>query len=77
MINCNSSPGILAAINGVRPLVDHTSLAWPVHCGFSDIENTYDKDRQQWLIEISHTEYTLDELSQGTWAQRLNPYINP
>jgi len=77
VINCNSSPGILAALNGVRPLVDHSSLAWPVHCGFSDIEKSYDRDRQQWLIEISHTEYTLDELSQGIWAQRLNPYINP
>lgn len=77
VINCNSSPGILAAMQGVRPLVDHSSLAWPVHCGLDAIEQPYDKDRQQWIIEISHTEYTLDELAAGLWAQRLNHIINP
>ena len=76
VINCNSSPGILAAVNGVRPLVDHSGLAWPVHCAVNNIEQPYDCDRQQWLIEYSHTEYTIEELSDGIWAKRLNQYLS-
>lgn len=71
VVNHNSGPGIQAAIAGTRPIVDPTSLAWPVSVKLADLERPYNTDRDQWLIEICHTEYTLDEIEQGLWLKRL------
>lgn len=75
VINHNSGPGVLAAIAGVRPVVDTSSLAWPVSVPAQDIEQPYIIDRDRWLIEISHTEYTLQEIEDGTWLKRLESEI--
>lgn len=75
MVNYNSGPGIQAAVAGVRPVVDVTSLAWPVAVDMTHIEQPYDVDRQQWLTQISHTEYTVAEIEQGTWLERLGPAL--
>jgi hypothetical protein len=75
VINYNSGPGIQSAISGTRPVVDSTSLAYPVSVSISDIEKPYCVDRDQWLIEICHTEYTLDEIQKGTWITRLAPAL--
>ena len=75
VVNYNSGPGIQAAIAGVRPLVDFSSLAYPVSVGFPDIEQPYDRDRDLWLTQICHTEYTLEEIDQGLWLKRLGPAL--
>lgn len=75
VINYNSGPGIQAAIAGTRPLVDHTSLAAPVGIDLASIERPYLIDRAQWLVEICHTEYTLEELQKGTWLKRIAPAL--
>lgn len=75
VVNYNSGPGIQAAIAGVRPVVDNTSLAYPVGIGFADIEQPYTIDRNLWLTQICHTEYTLDELRQGIWLRRIKPAL--
>ena len=72
VVNYNSGPGIQAAIAGVRPVVDNTSLAYPVGVGYADIEQPYDKDRQLWLTQICHTEYTVEELTAGLWLKRIS-----
>jgi hypothetical protein len=71
MVNYNSGPGIQSALAGTRPIVDHTSLAYPVGISIKDIERPYTVDRDQWLTEICHTEYTLKEIEQGQWITRL------
>lgn len=71
VINHNSGPGVLAALCGSAPVVDRSSLAWPVSVSMQDIDRPYDCDRSQWLIEITHTEYTVDEIEQGLWLKRL------
>jgi len=75
VVNYNSGPGIQAAIAGVRPIVDNTSLAYPVGIGYADIEQPYDKDRELWLTQICHTEYTVDELRTGLWLKRIEPAL--
>jgi hypothetical protein len=75
LVNYNSGPGIQAAIAGVRPVVDNTSLAYPVSMGFADIEQPYTQDRELWLTQICHTEYTVDELRRGTWLSRIAPAL--
>lgn len=75
IVNYNSGPGIQAAIAGVRPIVHNTSLAYPVSVGYADIEQAYSTDRDLWLTQISHTEYTLNELEQGLWLNRIHPAL--
>ncbi len=72
LVNYNSGPGIQAAIQGVRPIVDSSSLAHPVSVSIHDIERPYDINRDQWLVEICHTEYSVEEISQGLWLKRLS-----
>ena len=71
MVNYNSGPGIQAALAGTRPIVDSSSLAHPVGIDLTSLDRPYRVDRDQWLAEICHTEYTLQELEQGTWLHRL------
>jgi hypothetical protein len=71
IVNYNSGPGIQAALAGTRPIVDSSSLAHPVGVQITDIEKPYDCNRDQWLVEICHTEYTLEEITQGLWLKRL------
>lgn len=75
VVNYNSGPGTQAAISGCRPIVDSSSLAYPVSVKLEDIEKSYDIDRHQWLVEICHTEYTLNELETGVWLRRLSPVL--
>jgi hypothetical protein len=72
VVNYCSGPGIQAAISGTRPIVDKCSLAAPVSVAITDIDKPYDQNRDQWLVEICHTEYTLEEIKQGLWLKRLS-----
>jgi hypothetical protein len=72
VVNYCSGPGIQAAILGTRPVVSACSLASPVAVAIDDIDRPYDTDRDQWLVEICHTEYTLEEITQGLWLKRLS-----
>jgi len=71
MVNYNSGPGIQAAMAGTRPVVDVSSLAHPVSIQIENIDQPYSVDRDQWLVEICHTEYTVKEIAQGLWLNRL------
>jgi len=75
VINHNSGPGIQAALCGSRPLVSESSLAWPVSVNMADLERPYDQDRERWLVQICHTEYTVEEINQGTWLKRLATWL--
>ena len=71
MVNHNSGSGIQAALAGTRPIVDCTSLVHPVSISMEHVELPYNVDRDQWLVEICHTEYTIKEIKQGLWLSRL------
>ena len=75
IVNHNSGPGIQAAIAGARPIVDNSSLAFPVSFGMAALEQPYDIDREKWLIEIAHTEYSITELDQAIWYPRLETHL--
>jgi hypothetical protein len=75
VVNYNSGPGIQAAIAGVRPVVDASSLAYPVAVGYADLEQPYVVDRDLWLIQLCHTEYTVDEIKKGSWLSRIAPSL--
>jgi hypothetical protein len=75
IVNYNSGPGIQAALAGTRPIVDQSSLAYSVSINIVDIEQPYHVDRDQWLVEICHTEYTLEEIQKGQWIKRLSKHL--
>jgi len=75
VVNYNSGPGTQAAIAGCRPVVDNSSLAAPVGIDVNDLEKSYDVDRTQWLVEICHTEYTVEEIISGIWLKRIRPAL--
>ena len=75
VLNYNSGPGVQAAMAGARPMVDVSSLAHPVSVAIQDINQPYTVDRERWLIEIAHTEYTIEEIAQGLWLKRLAPAL--
>jgi len=75
IVNHNSGTGIQAALAGTRPIVDSTSLAHPVSIQIENIDQPYTVNRDQWLTEICHTEYTVQEIQQGLWLQRLQPQL--
>lgn len=77
VVNWSSGPGPQAIMAGVPAFVGPDSLAAPVgNFDLSLIESPETPDRCQWLINISHTEWTVDELATGQpqqiLAQRLN-----
>ena len=75
VINYCSGPGIQAAISGTRPIVGAYSLAAPVAVTIDDLDQPYKTDRDQWLVEICHTEYTVKEIEQGLGLQRLRSHL--
>jgi len=75
VVNYCSGTGIQAAISGTRPVVGTYSLALPVSVAIEDLDQPYDTDRDQWLVEICHTEYTVKEIEQGLWLQRLSSHL--
>lgn len=76
LINYNSGPGIQAVIAGCQVVVDATSLAYPMSTKYEDLDLLHDQDRERWLVEISHTEYTVDEIRQGRWLKRIKIALN-
>jgi hypothetical protein len=75
VVNYCSGTGIQAAISGTRPIVGTYSLALPVSVAIKDLDRPYEVDRGQWLVEICHTEYTVKEIEQGLWLQRLQSQL--
>ena len=71
-VSWNSNPGIHSVINGVPAFVGKSSLAYDVaNTLLLWIENPRMPDRTQWLNDYAHTEYTLEEISQGIPLKNL------
>jgi len=73
-ISYSSNPGIHSIIEGVPAFVSTHSLAYDVANDIDflqDIENPVMPDRTQWLNDYAHTEYTIEEISQGLPLKNL------
>lgn len=72
VVNHNSGTGVQAIIRGIPAFVDTSSLASPVgNSDLSQIENPWRADREAWLTQICHTEWTVREIAQGEPLRRL------
>jgi hypothetical protein len=71
-VSWNSNPGIHSIIQGVPAFVGPSSLAWDVGCPhLLMVDNPHMPDRQQWLNDYAHTEWTVEEISQGIPLKNL------
>jgi hypothetical protein len=73
-ISYSSNPGIHSVIEGVPAFVSTHSLAYDVGNDIDflhDIEQPLMPDRQQWLNNYAHTEYTVEEISPGLPIKNL------
>lgn len=75
VINHNSGPAVQAAIQGVPIICDTSSLAGELSSKLENIENVSLPDREEWFLKLCHTEWTVNEIAQGTPLQRLIPEI--
>lgn len=72
VISWSSNPGIHAVLNGIPAFVGEQSLAYDVaNHDFSTINSPKTPDRQQWLNDYVHTEWTVEEIAQGIPFSRL------
>jgi hypothetical protein len=76
VVNHNSGPAVQAAIQGVPVICDSSSLAGEISGTFENIEDIQLPDRKNWIIKLSHTEWTVDEIAQGIPLKRLKPKLN-
>ena len=75
VINYNTGPAIHAAINGTPVICDTTGLAYPVSDRLENIENITLADRESWLIDLVHREWTIEEISKGIPLSRILPFL--
>lgn len=71
VINHNSGPAVQAVIHGVPVLCDSSSLAADLSIKWSELDSPYVPDRAEWFVKLCHTEWTVDEIRQGTPISRL------
>jgi hypothetical protein len=75
VVNHNSGPAVQAAIHGTPIICDSSSLAGEISGKFEDIETAKLPDREDWFLKLCHTEWTVNEISQGIPMKRLIPLI--
>jgi hypothetical protein len=72
VVNWSSNPAVEAVRNGIPVFVGPSSLAWPVgNHSLATIENPLMPDRTQWLNDLAHTEWTVQEIAQGIPLKQL------
>lgn len=71
-VSWSSNPGIHSVIEGVPAFTGPSSLAFDVALqNLQQIEDPLYCDRTQWLNDYAHTEYTIEEISQGIPLKHL------
>ena len=56
---------------GTHRITSEYSLAHPISNNINRLRRLRNKATEQWLTEIAHTEYLLEEIEQGRWISRL------
>ena len=76
VVNWSSNPATHAVMQGVPVFVGPSSLAYDVgNKDFTTIGMPKRPDRTQWLNDIAHTEWTLEEIAEGKPLNRLTSYL--
>ena len=72
VVNWNSGPGCQAIIQGVPAFTGPDSMAAPVSTqAWTQIESPARPNREQWFLDLCHTEWTLPEIESGVMLDQL------
>jgi hypothetical protein len=71
VINYNSGVAVQAAINGTPLITNDSSLAYELSVSLDKINEPFLPDRGEWLAKVVHTEWTIEEISNGVPLERL------
>jgi len=75
VINHNSGVPIHAALAGTPVICDRSSLAYPVSDTIENILDPKLPDREEWLVKLAHTEWTVEEIARGIPIKRLEKQL--
>ncbi len=76
VVNWSSNPAIEAVRRGIPVFVGPNSIAATVgNLNLETINTPSQPDRQQWLNDLAHTEYTVEEISRGIPLNFLTKYL--
>ena len=76
VVNWSSNPATHAVMQGVPVFVGPSSLAYDVgNKDFTTIGMPKRPDRTQWLNDIAHIEWTLEEIAEGKPLNRLTSHL--
>ena len=72
VVSESSNPAMEATINGVAAWTGPESLTYPVSVHPKNL-NDLRPNRKQWLLELTHTEWAINEIADGLpWSRLLN-----
>jgi hypothetical protein len=72
VVNWSSNPAVEAVRNGIPVFVGPSSLAWEVgNHSLDTINSPLTPDRSQWLNDLAHTEWTIQEIAEGLPLKHL------
>ncbi len=77
VISHNSSPGVVAAIEGIPVFLtdpENSQAKDVAHSDFSYLENPQDFDRETWIHRMAQMHWTLDELKDGSAWRHLRKW---
>jgi hypothetical protein len=74
IINHNSGPTVQAAYRGCPIICDSSCMAFDMSEAWQDLDSPkFPGNKDDWLLKMSHTEWTVDEISKGIPIMRLFP----
>ena len=85
LVNCwctvgiNSTPNVVAAIEGIPGYVEDPSRSWAADVAFNDlalIETPPMPDRSEWIHKIANIHWSNDEVRSGTLWTAIKKYIS-
>ena len=76
LVTHSSVAGVEAACNGIRVVGPNTSPAYPVGVEIDKINDLIEPDRTKWVNTLCYSQFTLDELSNGTCWQIIKETEN-
>ncbi|NBP59417.1 hypothetical protein EBU71_23245, partial [bacterium] len=76
VVNHNSGVGLRSVWHGIPIICEQSSLATEVSIKINQITNPYIPDRVSWFEKIAHTEWTIEEISDGIPLKRLLSKMN-
>tara|TARA_B110000503_G_scaffold92351_1_gene139267 strand:- start:110 stop:1042 length:933 start_codon:yes stop_codon:yes gene_type:complete len=79
VVNHNSSPSVVSAIEGVPVFVtdpNRSQASEVAHHNFEHLENLQEFDRELWIQKMAQMHWTLDELKDGTAWRHLRQWAS-